>query len=301
MNDYQIKAFLAIVNTQNISHAAESLFISQSTVSTRLKDLEDELGLELVSRQRGQRMLELTPMGEAFIPIANRWVELQNEAKKLKLKPQRKYISIAAMENLNIVIMRPLYKKLLDPTLSLNLSIKQNNSRFIYDLVEDNEVDVGFVAFEYRRKNVLVTPIYNEPYSLLIYDSRRTEVQPMHPRDLNPAQELYQAWDNRYMFWHEYWFPGNKQLLIFNTATLLPSLMTEDGMWAILPEATARKYSVLPNMHLTSLLDEPPSVTYYKLLNRTPRPCAVYGIDVVEKLLPRILPHNDNKGDADQP
>lgn len=294
MNDSQIKVFLTIANTRSISRAAEALYISQSTVSMRLKDLEKELGLELFIRQRGQRTLKLTSAGEAFMSVANRWMNLQNEAIDLKSRSLQNSLSIGVMENLNIVLMRPLYKQLMDPALSLSLSIKQNNSRFIYDLVENNEVDIGFVAFEHRRKNVSVTPIYHEPYSLLVFDSSRAEVPPTDPQDLDPAQELYQPWDNtHYMFWHEYWFPGKKQLLKFNTATLLPSLMTEDGMWAILPRATAVKYSNLPNMHIVKLLDEPPSLTYYKLLNRTPHPYAMRGIALVEKLLPQILPYND--------
>ena len=48
-----IEAFLAIVRTESINKAAESLHLSQATVSYRLKTLEQEMGGLLVERRKG--------------------------------------------------------------------------------------------------------------------------------------------------------------------------------------------------------------------------------------------------------
>lgn len=67
-----IEVFLAIARTRSISKAAKNLFISQSTVSYRLKLLEEELNCQLVERGRGQNQSTLTKEGENFLPIAER-------------------------------------------------------------------------------------------------------------------------------------------------------------------------------------------------------------------------------------
>ena len=64
MTNAEIYAFIAIHEEMNISKAAEKLFISQSSLSTRIKILERELGYQLFFRGKGQRKLTLTSEGE---------------------------------------------------------------------------------------------------------------------------------------------------------------------------------------------------------------------------------------------
>ena len=48
----QIEAFIAIAELKNITKAADTLFVSQSALSYRLKTLEDEIGATLVTRNK---------------------------------------------------------------------------------------------------------------------------------------------------------------------------------------------------------------------------------------------------------
>lgn len=58
----QLRVFLTLAETKNISRAAERLFVSHSTVSRSLSALEDELGVRLL--ERGNRVFGLTEAGE---------------------------------------------------------------------------------------------------------------------------------------------------------------------------------------------------------------------------------------------
>ena len=60
MNLAEIETFLMIVKTKNITKTAENLFLSQPTVSHRLKLLEEELDVRLISRKKGYKQIELT-------------------------------------------------------------------------------------------------------------------------------------------------------------------------------------------------------------------------------------------------
>jgi DNA-binding transcriptional LysR family regulator len=64
----QIEAFLEVARRQNVSRAAEALFVSQPTLTARLQGLEASLGEQLFVRTR--RGMRLTEAGEAFLPFA---------------------------------------------------------------------------------------------------------------------------------------------------------------------------------------------------------------------------------------
>ena len=66
----QLRYLIAIVrNNLNISAAAESLYTSQPGISKQLRLLEEELGVELFSRN-GKHLTEITPIGRHIIAKA---------------------------------------------------------------------------------------------------------------------------------------------------------------------------------------------------------------------------------------
>ena len=67
----QIMYFLAIVEQKSFSHAAEKMFISQSSLSKQIKAIENELGVILFSRDNYQ--IELTDAGKAFLAFATQF------------------------------------------------------------------------------------------------------------------------------------------------------------------------------------------------------------------------------------
>lgn len=72
MNVSQLRLVLeAIRQNFNLSGVASSLYISQPGVSRQIKDLEDELGVELFER-RGKRLIGLTASGEVLVPVIDR-------------------------------------------------------------------------------------------------------------------------------------------------------------------------------------------------------------------------------------
>ena len=75
-----LKTFLEVAQTRHFGRAAETLFVTQSTVSTRIKTLEEELGVELFVRERGN--IRLTAAGESLITHAKSMMTLWARAKQ---------------------------------------------------------------------------------------------------------------------------------------------------------------------------------------------------------------------------
>ena len=65
MNFSNIETFIAVVKFMNFSRAADFLFVSQSTVTSRIKSLEEELRAELFLRDG--KAIRLTSTGERFL------------------------------------------------------------------------------------------------------------------------------------------------------------------------------------------------------------------------------------------
>lgn len=66
----QLRAFVAVAEVHHFTRAAERLALSQSTVSTLVRELEENLGLRLFDRHT--RMLRLTVAGAEILPLARR-------------------------------------------------------------------------------------------------------------------------------------------------------------------------------------------------------------------------------------
>jgi DNA-binding transcriptional LysR family regulator len=69
----QLRAFVSIVKLGTLTRAAESLFLSQPTVTLQLQALERELGVPLLERRR--RRINLTDAGEALYELARPLIE----------------------------------------------------------------------------------------------------------------------------------------------------------------------------------------------------------------------------------
>lgn len=70
MNFAQLKYFLAVAREEKFSTAAESSYVSQSSLSKQIKSLEEELGVDLFVRSA--KGAALTPAGEVFHEFATK-------------------------------------------------------------------------------------------------------------------------------------------------------------------------------------------------------------------------------------
>ena len=72
-----LEYFIAIVDHKSITQAAHSLYISQSTLSRQIADLENQLGVTLF--ERGRRKISLTEDGDFLYQRAKEIVQLASD------------------------------------------------------------------------------------------------------------------------------------------------------------------------------------------------------------------------------
>lgn len=72
----QLKYFATLAETLNFSRAADKLFITQGTLSQQIRQLEDEVGSQLL--ERSSHHVTLTEAGEELLPLALSTLEASN-------------------------------------------------------------------------------------------------------------------------------------------------------------------------------------------------------------------------------
>ena len=107
MTNLEIEAFLAVVRLGSITAAAQAIFITQPALSRRLQTLEEELGYPLFRRGKGQRNIQLTEEGKAFVPVAERWRQLWRQSREIAGLSHRGKMTVAVIGSINTYLMPP--------------------------------------------------------------------------------------------------------------------------------------------------------------------------------------------------
>ncbi|MBQ6440151.1 MAG: LysR family transcriptional regulator [Mogibacterium sp.] len=267
MKQIDIETFLTLNKTGSLTKAAETLYVSQPTVSHRLKDLEEELGISLLMRGKGQRRIELTQKGEEFVAIAERWLALMAETSALRNQEDEIYLRIGCPDTLNNTVMLPFYRRILnDPTINLKLNLSTHYSHNIYDLLEQHAIDLGFVFHILKFKNIIVEPVLRERMVLVQESSGAVSGDRIYLNELDPANEICFYWESNYQIWHDQMISkGKRNSIEVDIFQLLSFFLEEPCKWTIAPLSVARYLKQKQNVVISDIADKrkpPERITY---------------------------------------
>ncbi len=136
-----LEAFLKVAELKHFTHAAEQLGFVQSTITTRVQQLEEEIGAALFERI-GKKII-LTPAGEQLAAYANQIVGLCKEAKEVgredhSLTGILRIGTVESLYNSHLTSIIPLFKAKYP---LITLSIRIGTGRDILQLLDKNELD----------------------------------------------------------------------------------------------------------------------------------------------------------------
>jgi DNA-binding transcriptional LysR family regulator len=143
----QLRVLLAVAEYNSFSEAALKLNLSQSSVSSAIAMLEDQLGTVLFSR--GRHGARLTPVGERIIIHARKMVQLQEEMlKEARLANSLKggNIRIASFRSLTTHVLSSVIAQFRQRFPEVSISIlEKTDTRMIEDDLRQGRADVGFI------------------------------------------------------------------------------------------------------------------------------------------------------------
>jgi LysR family cys regulon transcriptional activator len=145
----QLRYLTAIVrNNLNISAAAESLYTSQPGISKQLRLLEEELGVELFSRN-GKHLTEVTPVGRQIIAKVDSILCEVNNIQILAEEyrdDRRGSLSIATTHTQARYALPPVIKVFRERYPAVTLQVHQGSPTQIAELVQSGEVDFAIAT-----------------------------------------------------------------------------------------------------------------------------------------------------------
>jgi DNA-binding transcriptional LysR family regulator len=286
-----IEAFLAIIQTQNLKRAADVLNLTQATVSYRLKILEQEMGAMLVERGKGLQKITLTPFGESFVNIAERWNALERDIEKLQASGPRLTLSIGGSNSLNSYVLPPLYRALTEHTPKIRLQFRTQHSVELWDTLERRELDVAFVKMERTVPNILVEPFFVDEAVLIRPTAPETsELMPIHPAELDCEHEIYWNWGPSFRIWHDRWWdPLRTSYIPVDIAGLIFVLMKNPKQWSVIPKSVADTFVKSGQFVIQRLLDSPPERVCYKITHKNSKPSIKKGLDILGQYMTKLF------------
>ncbi|EJK87648.1 LysR family transcriptional regulator [Rhizobium rhizogenes] len=164
----KLEFFIALANQKHFGRAAEECGVTQPTLSAAIRQLEDQLGVMLVSR--GSRFQGLTPEGQRVLEWARRIVgdaRTMREEMRAAHKGLAGHIRIAAIPTALAMVPKitaPFQERHPDVT----FSIISRNSLQVLSLLENLEIDAGITYLENEPLGrVTSVPLYAERYHLI--------------------------------------------------------------------------------------------------------------------------------------
>ena len=283
MTELEIDAFLNIVKYGSITKAAEILYISQPALSRRIKSLESELQYKLFIRQKGVRNITLTPQGEAFILIAEKWKELWLETKDISPISKNTMFHISAIDSINSYILSKVYKTFIEENNHIHLVIHNLHSQDSYKYVENKLVNLGFISDDMYSKDVKTVPIFSEKM-FFISNTENNYPNVVHPSNLDCKWEIRLPWNPEFDKWHNYWFgTTSKSLIIVDKMSILDDFLQIKNSLAIVPFSIGNwLVKNNKNLQISELEEAPPDRIYYYIQHIN------YKSEYVDKFL-RIL------------
>jgi DNA-binding transcriptional LysR family regulator len=158
----QIEAFLEVARRQNLSRAAEALFVSQPTLTARLQSLESALGEQLFIRTR--RGMRLTEAGDAFLPYAEHALRALADGRE-RLGELRRGVAgrlvLGAPPTVSTYTLPALLARFSAAHPGVRLAVKTGTSEEVLEMVLHDQVQLGIIR-ALANQEVESLPLYTD-------------------------------------------------------------------------------------------------------------------------------------------
>jgi len=166
----QIKYVLALAKEGSFSKAAENCFVTQSTLSTMVKKMEDQLGLKLFDRK--SKPIRLTIEGEVLVDqLRSIYFEYEN-LEELIQETKKEFHGTFRIGIIPTVapFLLPLFlDKLVQDYPDIRFSIDEITTSEIVAKIKNRELDIGILSLPIKEKDLIEKGLFLEEF--LVYDT----------------------------------------------------------------------------------------------------------------------------------
>lgn len=245
MNLRHLETFYWIARLGSFTAAAERVLSSQSTVSSRIRDLEQSLGVRLFDRDR--RSARLTPKGKELVFYVERLLELTNEMQQ-RITPSDSVTGLVRVGVVEIIAYTWLPQfiralRLTYPNVALELEIALT-AELVEKLV-DGSLDVVFALGNPPSANYASEPLGSIQLEWMAHPELGLPARAVAPKAL---EEFPFITLNRHSYHHatiQAWMKKNqvrcRKVIVCNSLMVAANLVSAGVGISLLPPACYRR------------------------------------------------------------
>ena len=238
MTILEIECFLSICEHKTISRAAEALYITQPSLSSRLKTLERELGGELFVRKKGAREMSLTDAGKEFYKLALQYEELITKMGQIFGKQVTK-LRVSSLNSLDTFLLPQVYDLFLQKHPDIELEIQDTELAVASLNIHKGDTDIAFTAGKTGDKGLKQTLAFCEPMTV-VCNKNINMPQPANAQELQKHQEVFVDWSSSYTKWHDDIIGNSHPKLTVAIMSHIKQFISNKECWAIVPISVAQ-------------------------------------------------------------
>src|SRR2546430_7761078 len=182
-----VRYFVAVAEAGSLTVAAEQkLHTSQPSLSRQIRDLEHEVGAQLLMRKA--RGIDLTPAGRAFLEHARvvlSQVEAAAEAARRVAHPAKPCFAMGFLTGHELTWMPEALRILHDELPNIDVMISSQYSPLLADGLAKGKIDVAFLRKERAMPDLAFRLLVKEPLTVILpSDHRLAALKAISPKDL---------------------------------------------------------------------------------------------------------------------
>ncbi len=170
----QLRYFIALEKHQHFGNAAKACFVSQSAFSVAIKELESQLGVQLVDRTN--KSVTITRTGREIANHARhclRDIEYLTELAHSNQTPLTGRLNLGVIPTIAPFVLPDLLPDLREQYPDLTLYLREDTTRNLHNLLIEGELDLILIALPYKLSNVEILPLYKDHFSLACHKNSK--------------------------------------------------------------------------------------------------------------------------------
>jgi len=165
----ELQGLVALAETRHFGRAAERCLITQPTLSSQIRKLEEFLGVRLF--ERTNRRLDITPIGTRILAEARQVLASARAIEALARgaqNPMRGRLALGIIPTLAPYLLPWLLPALQREWPDLELAVREDLTRILLRALEAHEVDAVLLALPVRGAGLVIEPVFVEPFRAIL-------------------------------------------------------------------------------------------------------------------------------------
>ncbi|WP_067929062.1 LysR family transcriptional regulator [Alicyclobacillus shizuokensis] len=176
MNDLEnVETFVSVATHLSFVKAANAMNLRQPSITARIKRLEDRLGVQLFVRNKNHRV-HLTEEGRVFLPLAQQMIRLMQEAENNVRNVKHVFegkIRIGVTPSWTVDALPRILGMVQERYPRIGFYVINGTTRSIYNMVLDNQVDIGLVSYDIMNQQIERLYVHDTPWVLVCSPNHR--------------------------------------------------------------------------------------------------------------------------------